>query len=67
MINKEELFPKEKQYSIVIIDLWDDKDSNAFKLLEADEIQQTIEEIRKILNVGDYIMVYNQKGETVEI
>ena len=67
-MNKEELYPKEKDFSCIIIDLWDDENS-AYKLLEInnDELQVTIKEIRKILNVGEYLMVYNKNGETVEI
>jgi len=61
-----ELFPKEKQYSIILIDLWDDKENSSVKLLETDELPQTIEEIRKTLSLGEYLMVYNRDGMTVE-
>lgn len=66
-MNKEELYPKEKRYSLIVIDLWDDEESSAYKILETDELEQTVKDIRKVLNVGEYLMVYNQKGETVEI
>lgn len=64
---KEELFPKEKQYSIVIIDLWDENQDNAYKLLETDELEKTIPEVEKELSDGYYLMVYNRNGLTVEI
>ena len=67
MTNKEELYPKDKRYSLIVIDLWDDEESSAYKILETDELEQTVKDIRKVLNVGEYLMVYNQKGETVEI
>jgi len=66
-MSKEELYPKDKRYSLIVIDLWDDEESSAYKILETDELEQTVKDIRKILNVGEYLMVYNQKGETVEI
>jgi len=62
----QELYPKEKAYSIVIIDLWDTENS-AYKILETDELQQTVPEIQKTLSVGDYLMVYDRAGMTVEI
>ena len=62
----QELYPKEKAYSIVIIDLWDTENS-AYKILETDELQQTVVEIQKTLSIGDYLMVYNRAGMTVEI
>ena len=62
----QELYPKEKSYSIVIIDLWDTENS-AYKILETDELQQTVVEIQKTLSVGDYLMVYDRAGMTVDI
>lgn len=64
MNDKQELCPKEKAYSLVIIDLWDDKNS-AYKILETDELPQTTEEIMKTLNVGEYLMIYDKNGMTV--
>ena len=66
-MNKEELYPKEKDFSCIIIDLWDDEESSAYKILETDELEQTVKDIRKVLNVGEYLMAYNQQGQTVEI
>lgn len=67
-MKKEELFPKEKQYSIIIIDLWEkDIENSAYKLLETDELEKTIPEIEKQLNEGEYLIVYNKNGATVEI
>lgn len=64
---REELLPKEKQYSIIIIDLWDENQDNAYKLLETDELEKTIPEVEKELSDGYYLMVYNKSGITVEI
>ena len=66
-MSKEELYPKEKDFSCIIIDLWDDEESSVYKILETDELEQTVKDVRKILNVGEYLMVYNKNGETVEI
>ncbi len=66
-MKKEDLFPKEKQYSIIIIDLWDDEVDNGYKLLETDELEKTIQEVEKNLNDGEYLMVYEKNGMTVEI
>lgn len=63
----EELLPKEKQYSIIIIDLWDENLDNAYKLLETDELEKTILEVKKELSEGYYLMVYNKNGITIEI
>ena len=63
----EELFPKEKQYSIVIIDLWDEEQDNGYKLLETDELEKTIPEVRKELSEGYYLMVYDKNGDIIEI
>lgn len=64
---KADLYPKEKQYSLIIIDLWDDIDNSAYKILETDELEQTVQQIKETLNVGEYLMVYDRNGQTVEI
>lgn len=64
---RPDLYPIEKQHSIVLIDMWDDKDNQAFKMLETDEVKQTVEEIRKTLGEGYYLMIFDHNGQSVEI
>lgn len=64
---KEDLYPKEKQYSLVIVDLWDDEENSAYKILETDELEQTVQQIRETLNVGEYLMIYDKNGQTIDI
>lgn len=67
-MKKEELYPTEKQYSIIIIDLWEkDIENSAYKLLETDELEKTIPEVEKNLNDGEYLLVYDRNGITVEV
>ncbi len=63
----EELYPKEKQYSIIIIDLWDEEQDNAYKLLETDDLEKPISEVEKELSEGYYLMVYDKNGMTIKI
>jgi len=68
-MKKEELYPTEKQYSIVIIDLWDDEIDNGYKLLEVNnnELLKMIEDVEKELSDGEYLMIYDKNGITIEI
>lgn len=68
-IDREKLYPKEKEFSIVVIDMWDDTDNSAFKVLESDndELKQSVGEVAGMFGVGYYVMVYDKKGITVNM
>lgn len=62
------LFPQREDYSLVIIDTWNpDVNDSAVKLMEVSKegLQKALNEVEQILSDGEYLMIYDRQGMTV--
>lgn len=61
-----DLLRKEKMYSLVIIELYDN-DSQPYKLLETDDLKKDVPEILKEMTFDQYLLIYNKEGLSIKL